>query len=400
MKAVVYKGPGEVDIEEVGNPKIEQSTDVVVRITSSAICGSDLHMYDGTTSMESGRTLGHEPMGVVEEVGDAVELVKPGDRVVMPFNISCGVCLNCIQGLTNACLTTNKEDPGAAYGYVEMGPYGGGQAEYVRVPYADWACLKLPGEPGDEFEDDFVLLADIFPTAFYSTELADVRTGKAVAVFGAGPVGLLAAYSSILKGASEIYSVDNSEERLRRAKSIGAIPINFEDGDPAEQIRKHRQKNKNLTESLRPGEEKTLGVDCAIDAVGYQALNRENPDEEKANQVLMDIANIINAGGTVGVIGDYLKENPAAENEHEKQGHLLLPWGHLWSKGVKIGMGQTPVKGIHVFLRNLIFNGKAKPSFIISDRIPIEDAPQTYSQFDMRDDVVKPVIKFQEAWSK
>ena len=400
MKAVVYKGPKKVEVKEVENPKIEQSTDVIVKTTSSAICGSDLHMYDGTTSMESGRIFGHEPMGVVEEVGDSVELIRPGDRVVMPFNVSCGVCLNCIQGLTNACLTTNPEQPGAAYGYVEMGDYAGGQAEYVRVPYADWACLKLPGEPGDEFEDDFVLLADIFPTAFYSTELADVRTGKAVAVFGAGPVGLLAAYSSMLKGASEVYSVDNSKERLKRAESIGAIPINFEEGDPSQQIMEHRQKNKNLTESLRPGEEKTLGIDCAIDAVGYQAYDRKNASMEKANQVLMDIANVINAGGTIGVIGDYLKENPAAEDEHERQGHLMLPWGQLWTKGVKIGTGQTPVKKIHVFLRNLIFNKGAKPSFIVSDRISIEDAPQVYSEFDRRDDVVKPVIHFESAWSK
>lgn len=256
------------------------------------------------------------------------------------------------------------------------------------------ACLKLPGEPGDEFEDDFVLLADIFPTAFHSTELADVRTGKAVAVFGAGPLGLLAAYSSMLKGASEVYSVDNSKERLKRAESICAIPINFEDGDPSQQIMEHRKKNKNLTQSLRPGEEKTLGVDCAIDAVGYQAYNRKNPSEEKPNQILIGIANVINAGGTIGVIGDYLKENPAASDENERQGYLMLPWGQLWEKGVKIGTGQTPVKKLHVFLRNLIFNGKAKLSFIVSDRILIEDAPEVYSEFDKRDGVVKPVIKF------
>ena len=139
-----------------------------------------------------------------------------------------------------------------------MGDSAGGQAEYVRVPYADWACLKLPGEPGDEFEDDFVLLADIFPTAYHSTELADVKAGKAVAVFGAGPVGLLSAYSSIIKGASEVYYLDNSKERLKRAESIGAIPINFEDGDPSKQIMEKRRENKNLTQSLRPGEEMTF----------------------------------------------------------------------------------------------------------------------------------------------
>ncbi len=394
LKAVVYKEPKKVEVKEVENPKINKPTDAIVRLTSSAICGSDLHMYDGETTFESGRTLGHEPMGVVEEVGDAVQLVKPGDRVVMPFNIACGFCLNCIQGLTNACLTLNPDQPGAAYGYVDMGPYEGGQAEYVLVPFADGACLKLPGKPGDEFEDDFVLLADIFPTSYYSTELANVSIGKAVAVFGAGPVGLLAAYSAILKGAAEVYIIDDSHERLKRAKSIGAIPINTDDGDPSQQIMEIRQNNKPLMESLRHGEEKTLGVDCAIDAVGFQAYDRDNPNQEKRNQVLMDIANVINAGGHLGIIGVYPKANPAADNEDEKQGNIMFPLGKLWEKGVTIGMGQTPVKQLHVFLRNLIFDGKAKPSFIVSDRISIDEAPQMYSQFDKRDTVVKPVIKF------
>ena len=239
-----------------------------------------------------------------------------------------------------------------------------------------------------------MLLADIFPTSYYSTELAHVSIGKAVAVFGAGPVGLLAAYSSVLKGASEVYVIDDSEERLKRAESIGAIPINTDDGDPSQQIMEMRQQNKNLMESLRPGEEKTLGVDSAIDAVGFQAYDRNNPNQEKRNQVLMDIANVINAGGHVGLIGVYPKENPAADNEDEKQGNIMFPLGKLWEKGITIGMGQTPVKQLHVFLRNLIFDGKAKPSFIVSDRISIEDAPQIYSQFDKRDTVVKPVIKF------
>jgi glutathione-independent formaldehyde dehydrogenase len=302
--------------------------------------------------------------------------------------------------MTNACLTMNPEQPGAAYGYVGMGPYAGAQAEYVRVPFGDWACLKLPGEPGDEFEDDFMMLADIFPTSYYSTELANVSVGKAVAVFGAGPVGLLAAYSSMLKGAAEVFVVDNSKERLRMAESIGAKPINFEEGDPAQQIIEMRQNNKNLTDSLRRGEENTLGVDCAIDAVGYQAYSRKDPSKEKRNQVLMDIANVINAGGHLGIIGAYAGQNPAAENEQEKQGNLMFPLGKLWEKGITIGMGQTPVKQSHVFLRNLIFDGKAKPSFIVSDRIHIEDAPKAYSGFDRRDDVVKPVIKFEGAWSK
>jgi len=203
-----------------------------------------------------------------------------------------------------------------------------------------------------------------------------------------------------LKGAAEVYSVDNSKERLKIAQSIGAIPVNFEEGDPAQKIMEIRQSNKNLTDSLRRGEEKTLGVDCAIDAVGYQASSRENPQEEKRNQVLMDIANVINAGGYLGIVGVYPQQNPAADDSQEKEANLIFPLGKLFEKGISIGMGQTPVKKLHVFLRNIIFNGKAKPGFIVSDRIPIDKAPQAYSQFDKRDDVVKPVIKFQGAWSK
>lgn len=161
-----------------------------------------------------------------------------------------------------------------------------------------------------------------------------------------------------------------------------------------------RKQNKHLVDSLRRGEEKTLGVDCAIDAVGYQAFSRKHPDKEKRNQVLMDISNVINAGGHIGVIGVYSKQIPSAEDEHEKQGDLMFPMGRFWEKGVTIGMGQTPVKQLHVFLRNLIFDGKAKPSFIVSDRISIDDAPQAYSEFDRRDDVVKPLIRFEGALSK
>ncbi|HWQ47521.1 MAG TPA: glutathione-independent formaldehyde dehydrogenase [Methanosarcina sp.] len=393
MKAIVYKSPGNVEVAEIKKPEIERQTDVIIKVTSSGICGSDLHLYDGHSAEEPGKILGHEPMGVVEEVGNAVELVKPSDRVVIPFNVACGSCLNCIQGLTNLCLTMNPEMAGAGYGFPGMGPYAGGQAEYLRVPFGDWACLKLPGEPGDEFEDDFVLLSDIFPTAYYATELAKVKTGKTVAVFGAGPVGLLAAYSSILKGASEVYVVDKSDKRLKIAESIGAIPINFTDGDPVEMIMQHRQDNNKLMGSLRPGEEKALGVDCAIDAVGYQAFDRNNPEEFKANQVLMDIARIIAPGGSIGIIGVY-SPDPAGKDENEKQGHLTLPWAELWFKGVSIGTGPTPVKQMHVFLRNLIFNGKAKPSFIVSDLVSIDEAPEAYKQFDKRDDVVKAVIKF------
>jgi glutathione-independent formaldehyde dehydrogenase len=369
MKAVVYEGPLSVAVQEIPRPTVMNPNDAVLRLTTSAICGSDLHMYDGHTTAEPGLIFGHEPMGVIEEVGAGVRLIRPGDRVVVPFNVAFGQCRYCVQGMSNACLTLNPENAGAAYGYVDMGPHAGGQAEYLRIPYADWACLKLPGEPFDDQEDEFVLLADIFPTGFHATELARVSPGKSVAVFGAGPVGLLAAYSAILEGAAEVYVVDCSKARLDKARSIGAVPINFNDGDPVEQITNLRRDDPQIKDSLRPGEEKLTGVDCGIDAVGYQALDRTDRNRSNPNQVLWDLARLINPGGHLGIIGVYLKEDPMGVNPEQKLGMATLPLGLLWTKGVSVGMGQTPVKTYHYQLRDMIMSGVAKPSFIITDRI-------------------------------
>ncbi len=252
MKAVVYKGKEKVAVEEVPNPKLEAPDDAVVRITTAAICGSDLHMYEERSSAEPGIVFGHENLGIVEEVGPAVRSIQKGDRVVLPFNVACGFCFNCQRGYTNACLTANPQGTTAGYGYAGMGPYRGGQAEYLRVPFADFNCLKLPGNEEDELEDDFVLLADIFPTAWHAAELAHVQAGDTVAVFGAGPVGLLSAYSSLLRGASEVYVVDRAPERLRKAESVGAVPIDFTKGDPSEQIEEHRRRNTRQMSALRP----------------------------------------------------------------------------------------------------------------------------------------------------
>ena len=208
MKVVRFEGTRQMRVSDEPKPYLRFPNDAIVRVTTSGICGSDLHMYDGRTEFKSGTTVGHEIIGLIEEVGNAVSSLKHGDRVVLPFNVACGYCFNCHRGLTNACLTMNPDGVSAAYGYAGMGPYEGGQAEFVVVPYADFNCLKLPGTPGDQWEEDFLLLADVFPTAYHATELAAVTAGKTVAVFGAGPIGLLSAYSSILKGASEVYVVD------------------------------------------------------------------------------------------------------------------------------------------------------------------------------------------------
>ncbi len=384
MKAIVYKGPYQVVVEEIENPRIEGPGDAILKVTSSGICGSDLHMYEGRTAAESNIVFGHEIMGVIEETGPGVISIQKGDRVVLPFNISCGVCFNCVRGFTNACLLANPQAPSAAYGYVGMGPYRGGQAEYVRVPFADFNCLKLPGTPGDAWEDDFLLLSDVFPTGYHGAEMAGVQPGKSVAVFGAGPVGMLAAYSSILKGASEVYLVDHVQARLDKAKEIGAIPIDFTAGDPVEQIMEMRKSNPGISRSWRRGEEKMAGVMCGVDAVGYQALKTSDPGQQHAMQVMHDLIRVVNPTGRIGVVGVYLPSDPGGFDEPAKHGEYMIPLGKIFEKGIDLGTGQTPVKQYNMYLRDLIVAGKAKPSFIVSHHLSLAEAPSAYDKFDKR----------------
>lgn len=374
MKAVVYKGPYEVAVEDVEDPKIQDPSDVIVRITSTAICGSDLHMYEGRTDAEPGITFGHENMGVVEEVGSGVASVKKGDRVVMPFNVACGFCDNCRAGKSAFCLTVN--DPGmagGAYGYVGMGPYSGGQAEYLRVPFADYNCVPLP--EGDKHEKDFAMLADIFPTGYHSTELAGVKPGETVAVYGAGPVGQMAAYSALLKGASRVFVVDNKSDRLDIAKNIGAEPINFEDGDPAQQIHDAVQ---------------AYGVDRGIDAVGYQAT--VSSGEEQPAIVLNQLVDTVRHTGGLGIVGLYLPSDPGAPNEHAAKGELLFRIGRFFEKGQSMGTGQADAKRYAHKLRDLIIAGRAEPSFVVSQELPLNEAPDAYRRFDNREEGYTKVI--------
>jgi glutathione-independent formaldehyde dehydrogenase len=398
MKAVVWKGPGKVSVDRVDDPRIESATDVIVRISTAGICGSDLHMYEGRTAAEPGVVMGHENMGVVEEVGSAVQQLQRGDRVVLPFNVSCGTCFNCSRGFTNACLVGNDEAAGAAYGYVGMGPYRGGQAELLRVPWGEANCIKLPGEPGDALEDDFLLLSDIFPTGYHAAELARVQPGTTVAIFGAGPVGLLAAYSSMLRGAAEVYVVDAIPERLERARKIGAIAVDFRKGPPGQQIRDLRLSNPLVRGAMRRGEEKMAGVMCGIDAVGYQAKDLNDPSREQPTSIAEQLADLVNPTGAIGVIGVFLPEDPGGKDDAAKRGTYALPWGTLWSKGISVGMGQTPVRSYSLLLRDLIIAGRAKPSFIVSRRIPLSEAPDAYAKFDRREPgytkvLIKPAMQ-------
>ncbi len=398
MKAITYDGKRRMVLSDRPRPTLQKPTDALLRVTTSGICGSDLHMYEGRTSLKKGTVVGHEIMGVIEQVGDAVQSIKVGDRVVLPFNIACGFCHNCHRGNTHACLTMGDQ-PHAGYGYAGMGPYSGGQAEYVLVPYADFNCLKLPGEAGDQYEDDFLLLSDVFPTAFHATELAHVSTGKSVAVFGAGPVGLLAAHSALIRGAAQVYVVDHIPERLEKARELGAIPINFEEGDPVDQIKNLRKQDTQWQESLRPGEaEKLGGVDCVIDAVGYQANDQKDPSKERHNQIIDDCSRLVNPAGSIALIGVYMAPDPGAKDEQAKQGIYPLPIARLFDMAVSIGMGQAPVKRYNEYLRDLILQGRARPGKIVSKHIRINDAPDAYEKFDRREDgYTKVLIRFDDA---
>lgn len=374
MKAVVFQGPFKLAVEDVEDPKIEQPGDAVIRITTANICGSDLHPYEGRAPLEAGMVLGHENMGIVEETGPGVNRVKVGDRVSVPFNLACGTCRNCTDGWTSACLRANPSgQPGAGYGYPQMGPYRGGQAEYLRVPWADFNLLELPA--GTEHEQDFTLLSDIFPTGYHGTELAGVEPGRTVAIFGAGPVGLMAALSANICGAAQTFVVDFQPDRLALAEKMGATPVNLAQVDAAEAIM-------DATDGF--------GVDCGVEAVGYQA--HDPAGQEHPGLVLDQLVQVVRATGKIGVVGVYEPSDEGAATEDAKHGRYDFDYGTAFTKGITIGSGQCPVMRYSRWLRDLIIRGQARPSQIISHELPLDDAVRGYDQFDKRADGWTKVI--------
>ncbi|MEV6862632.1 glutathione-independent formaldehyde dehydrogenase [Streptosporangium subroseum] len=369
MRAVVYNGPRQINVERVPDARIERPTDVLVRITTTNICGSDLHMYEGRTDFETGRVLGHENLGEVVEVGSAVDHVRVGDVVCIPFNISCGFCANCEKGLTAFCLTTNPEPgmAGAAYGFADMGPYNGGQAELLRVPYGDFNCLILPDD-AKEKQNDYVMLADIWPTGWHATQLAQVEAGDSVVIYGAGPVGLMAAYSATLKSASKVMVVDRHPDRLAKAEEIGAIAIDDSKSPPVDQVME-------LT--------KGLGADRGCECVGYQAHDPQG--HEHPNMTLNNLVKSVKFTGTIGVVGVFIPTDPGSPDDLYKQGEIAFDYGMFWFKGQTIGNGQCNVKRYNRQLRTLIHEGKARPSWVVSHELNLDDAPDGYEHFDRRD---------------
>jgi threonine dehydrogenase-like Zn-dependent dehydrogenase len=328
-------------------------------------------MYEGRTDMPPGAVLGHENLGEVIEVGQGVDRVRVGDRVAIPFNIGCGFCANCERGLSAFCLTTADRSvmpnmAGAAYGFADMGPYRGGQAEFLRVPYGDYNCLVLP-EDSKEKERDYVMLSDIFPTGWHATRLAYLVPGDSVVIYGSGPVGLMATLSAILQGASQVFVVDHNRDRLKVAEDLGATPIVEDEGREVDQILEATQGQ---------------GADCGCECIGYQCHTPKG--KEVPNLVMNSLVSAVKFAGNIGVVGVFIPKDPGAPDDLAKNGELAFDFGKFWFKGQKIGTGQCNVKAYNRKLAELIHHDKAKPSAIISHDLPLTEAPNAYKNFDAR----------------
>ncbi|BAX91659.1 glutathione-independent formaldehyde dehydrogenase [Mycobacterium shigaense] len=374
MRAVVYNGERDVSIEDVPDPFIERPTDVIVKITASTICGPDLHMYEGRTDLKPGTVMGHENLGEVVEVGPAVRKLRPGDRVCLPINVSCGFCKNCADGATGFCRTVNPPAAGGTYGYPNMGPYSGGQAEYLRVPFADFNALKLPEDSVDK-ENDYVMLAAVFPTGWHGTQLAQMEPGDRVAVYGAGPIGIMAAYSSLIQGATQVFVIDYNTERLALAEKFGAIGIDAGRIDAVEHIK-----------DLTGGE----GVDRGVEAVGYRALDPSG--SEQSSLTINALIDVVRPTGGIGVVGSFIPQDPGVADELAKQGRVVFDFGTFFLKGQTMAAGQADVRTYSRYLRDLIHENKATPSRLVSHNLGLAEAPDAYRHCGNRDPAWTTVV--------
>jgi glutathione-independent formaldehyde dehydrogenase len=384
-RGVAYMGTGKVEVQDIDYPTFELQDGpgvnpdnvgrklphaAILKVVSTNICGSDQHMVRGRTTAPEGLILGHEITGEVIETGPGVEFIKEGDLVSVPFNIACGRCRNCKEGNTGVCENVNPDRPGSAYGYVDMGGWVGGQAEYALVPYADWNLLKFPDkDQAMEKILDLTMLSDIFPTGFHGAYTAGVRSGSTVYIAGAGPVGLAAAHSAQLLGASVVFVGDLIPERLEQAKSFGCEPIDVSKGDPKDQV----------------GE--VLGVpevDAAVDAVGFEARGHgSDADHEAPATVLNSIMDITRAAGKLGIPGLYVTGDPGAVDDAAKQGSLSIRIGLGWAKSHSFATGQCPVMRYHRGLMQMILHGKAQIAKAVNATvISLDEAPQGYKDFD------------------
>lgn len=384
MKALVFHKPKDVRVDTVEDPRIEESRDVILKVTSTAICGSDLHIYNGLFPQSKPLVLGHEFMGIVEEVGSGVSNLKVGDRVVVPFPISCGQCHFCNMDLPTHCENSNPENygpegellkgkGGGLFGYTDLyGGYSGGQAEYVRVPYADYGPRKIPDNLTDE---QALFLTDIFPTGWSGIDWAGLKGGETVVIWGAGPVGIMAAKSAWLKGAGRVIIVDIQDYRLAMAKRAANVEtINYNDGDAVEKIRQ-----------MTGG----YGADVCVDAVGMEAdrsvwtkaLNVIQ-GEIGTMRVLERCLDAVRRGGVVTVLGVY---GSPYDN---------FPLHQWFDKGIQIKGGQAPVHNYIDHLIELVSGGKVVLDDIITHKVPLTDAAKMYDIFNNKEDnCVKVVLK-------
>jgi len=376
-RCVVYVEPGKVSVENIDYPKLELEEQhrkcehgVILKIVATNICGSDQHMVRGRTTAPKGQTLGHEITGEVIELGRDVEFIKKGDLVSVPFNIACGRCRMCKAGHTGVCLNVNPARPGAAYGYVDMGGWVGGQADYVMVPYADWNLLKFPDkDQAMEKITDLTMLSDIFPTGYHGAYTAGVTTGSTVYVAGAGPVGLACAAAAQLLGAAVVIVGDMNKERLAQAHSFGCETVDLTaSGDLPDKI------------AQIVGEPV---VDAAIDCVGFEARGHGQGASEAPATVLNDVMNVTRVSGRVGIPGLYVTGDPGGIDENAKIGQLGVRIGLGWAKSLSFATGQCPVMRYHRQLMMAILHDKVQIAKAVNATIiPLEDAPQGYKDFD------------------
>ena len=380
-RCVVYIEPGQVSVENIDYPKLELPEGVpgrnrkcehgvILKIVATNICGSDQHMVRGRTTAPKGQTLGHEITGEIIEMGSDVEFLEKGDIVSVPFNIACGRCRMCKMGNTGVGLNVNPARPGAAYGYVDMGGWVGGQADYVMVPYADWNVLKFPDkDQAMEKIKDLTMLSDIFPTGYHGAYTAGVTTGSTVYIAGAGPVGLACAAAAQLLGAAVVIVGDMNPERLAQARSFGCETIDLKtDAELPDMI------------AQIVGEPV---VDAAIDCVGFEARGHGAGASEAPATVLNDVMNVTRVSGRVGIPGLYVTGDPGGIDENARIGQLGVRIGLGWAKSLTFTTGQCPVMRYHRQLMMAILNDKVQIAKAVNATvIPLEDAPQGYKDFD------------------
>jgi len=377
-RGVAYIKPGEVKIQNIDFPKLVNPTNgkkiehgVILKIISTNICGSDQHMVRGRTTAPAGLILGHEITGEVIEMGRDVEFITKGDVVSVPFNIACGRCRNCKEGRTGICLSVNPARPGAAYGYVDMGGWVGGQAEYVMVPYADFNLLKFPDKAQAMAKiKDLTLLSDIFPTGYHGAVTAGVGPGTVVYVAGAGPVGLACAASCHLLGAAVVIVGDMIPERLKQARSFGCETIDLKkDATLAQQI----EQIVHVPE-----------VDCSVDCVGFEAHGQgKDAKVERPATVLNSIMEVTRAGGSLGIPGLYVTGDPGGIDENAKIGNLGIRIGLGWAKSHSFHTGQCPVMKYNRQLMQCILHDKIKIAKAVNvTTITLDEAPGGYKDFD------------------